>query len=320
MKYATDITRIIGGTPLVRINRMASGNNLVLAKLEMMNPLASVKDRIGLAMIEVAEKAGRIREGDLIVEPTSGNTGIALAFVCAAKGYRLILTMPESMSWERREILKRLGAELVLTPAGEGMEGALRRAREIAESEGAFMPQQFENPANPEVHARTTGPEIWNDTDGQVDIVVAGIGTGGTITGVGRYLKGQKSSIKVMGVEPAESPVLTGGGAGSHGIQGIGAGFIPRVLDMEVLDGVLTVKTDEAKNMARRLAREEGLFAGISAGAAMAAALRIDEEVKGKVVVVVFPDTGERYLSVSMGSEGNCCDKRENEEKSTEAS
>jgi cysteine synthase A len=302
LNYATDITRIIGGTPLIRINKLSSGKNLILAKLEMLNPLSSVKDRIGLAMIKAAEQSGRIQKGDLIVEPTSGNTGIALAFVCAAKGYRLILTMPESMSEERRKILKRLGAKLVLTPAGEGMGGAIRNAREIAEKEQAFMPQQFENPANPEVHTRTTGPEIWKDTDGQVDIFIAGIGTGGTITGVGRCLKAQKDSIEVIGIEPEESPVMTGGNAGIHGIQGIGAGFIPKILDMEILDRILTVKTSDAMEMALRLTREEGLFVGISSGAAMAAASRIDEEVKGKIIVVVFPDTGERYLSVHLDS------------------
>ncbi len=304
MRYATDITRLVGNTPLVRLNRLVSKNNLVFAKLEMFNPLASVKDRIGLAMIEAAEKSGRIGEGADIVEPTSGNTGIALAFICAARGYRLTLTMPESMSRERREILKRLGAELVLTPAGEGMKGAIEKAREIAKKTGAFMPQQFENPANPEIHYRTTALEIWEDTDGQVDIFVAGIGTGGTVSGVGRYLKERKAGIEVVGVEPSESPVLSGGSAGAHGIQGIGAGFVPKILNRDVVDRIVTVETGEAKEMFRALPLEEGLFVGISSGAAMAAARRIDTEVKGKIIVVLFPDTGERYLSVEAGSHG----------------
>ncbi len=298
MRYAKSITELVGKTPLVRVNRVTSGNNLILAKLEMFNPLSSVKDRIGLAMIEAAEKAGRIKEGDLIVEPTSGSTGIALAFVCATKGYRLILTMPESMSMERKEILKRLGAELVLTPAAEGMKGAVEKAREIAEERRAFMPMQFENPANPEIHFATTGEEIWRDTDGQVDIFVAGVGTGGTISGVGRCLKENKPSVEVVAVEPEESPVISGGKPGKHGIQGIGAGFIPRVFDAGVVDRTLTVTTLEAREMAARLAREEGLFVGISSGAAMAAALKIDREVKHKVIVALMPDTGERYLSV----------------------
>ncbi len=298
MRYASDITDLIGGTPLVKINRLIRGNNLVLAKLEMFNPLSSVKDRIGLSMIEAAERQGGIKAGDVIVEPTSGNTGIALAFVCAARGYRLILTMPESMSIERRKILQTLGAEIVLTPAQEGMRGAVQKAEEIAKELKAFMPQQFQNPSNPEIHRRRTAEEIWQDTDGQVDIFVAGVGTGGTITGVGTVLKERKPGVEIIAVEPAESPVLSGGPPGSHGIQGIGAGFVPAVLDREVIDRIIQVKTDDAKAMTRRLAREEGIFVGISSGAAMVAAQGVDEEVKDKVIVIIFPDTGERYLSL----------------------
>ncbi len=300
MRYAKDMTKLVGKTPLVRINRLASGDNLVLAKLEMFNPLSSVKDRIGLAMIEAAEKEGRIKKGDLIVEPTSGNTGIALAFVCATKGYRLVLTMPESMSVERREILRRLGAELVLTPATGGMKGAVEKAREIAEERRAFMPMQFENPANPAVHYETTGREIWEDTDGQVDHFIAGVGTGGTVSGVGRHLKGNKPSVEVIAVEPKESAVLSGEKPGKHGIQGIGAGFVPEVFDSNVVDRVLRVTTGEAQEMSARLAREEGVFVGISSGAAMVAALKIDREVTEKVIVVLLPDTGERYLSTAV--------------------
>jgi len=298
MRYAPDITHLIGSTPLVKVNRLVRGANLVLAKLEMFNPLASVKDRIGLAMIEDAERKGIITKGDRIVEPTSGNTGIALAFVCAARGYRLILTMPESMSIERRKILRILGAEIVLTPAAEGMKGAIKKAEEMATELKAFMPQQFENPANPAVHRRSTAEEIWQATDGQVDCFVAGVGTGGTVTGVGSTLKERKPGVEIVAVEPAESPVLSGGSPGSHGIQGIGAGFFPAVLDRELIDRIIPVKTEDAKEMARRLAREEGIFVGISSGAAMKAALQVDKEVDGKTIVVVFPDTGERYLSL----------------------
>jgi cysteine synthase A len=298
MRYAPDITHLIGATPLVRINCLVTGANLVLAKLEMFNPLSSVKDRIGLAMIEDAERKGIIKEGDVIVEPTSGNTGIALSFVCAARGYRLILTMPESMSIERRKILRVLGAEIVLTTAAEGMKGAVRKAEELAEELKAFMPQQFENPANPAVHRRSTAEEIWQATDGQVDCFVAGVGTGGTITGVGGVLKERKPQVAIVAVEPAESPVLSGGSLGSHGIQGIGAGFIPAVLDRGLIDRIIQVKTEGAKEMARSLAREEGIFVGISSGAAMKAALQVDTEVEDKTIVVVFPDTGERYLSL----------------------
>jgi cysteine synthase A len=298
MRYASDITHLIGATPLVRINRLVLGGNLVLAKLEMFNPLSSVKDRIGLSMIEDAERKGIIKEGDVIIEPTSGNTGIALAFVCAARGYRLILTMPESMSIERRKILRILGAEIVLTPATEGMKGAIKKAEEMAKDRKAFMPQQFENPANPAIHRRCTAEEIWQATDGQVDIFVAGVGTGGTITGVGGVLKERKPEVEIVAVEPAESPVLSGGSPGTHGIQGIGAGFIPAVLDREIIDRIIQVKTEDAKGMARRLAREEGIFVGISSGAAMEAAHQVDKEVEGRTIVVVFPDTGERYLSL----------------------
>lgn len=298
MQYASDITQLIGATPLVRINRLATGRNLVLAKLEMFNPLASVKDRIGLAMIEAAERQGILKAGDTIVEPTSGNTGIALAFVCAARGYKLILTMPENMSIERRKILRILGAEIVLTPAQDGMQGAVKKAEEMSKELKVFMPQQFGNPANPAAHRCGTAEEIWGASDGGVDCFVAGVGTGGTITGVGGMLKERKPEITIVAVEPAESPVLSGGSPGSHGIQGIGAGFVPAVLDAGLIDRIIQVKTEEAKEMAGRLAREEGIFVGISSGAAMVSAQQIDNEVKDKTIVVVFPDTGERYLSL----------------------
>jgi cysteine synthase A len=298
MRYASDITHLIGSTPLVRINRLVGGDNLVLAKLEMFNPLSSIKDRIGLSMIEDAELRGIIKAGDVIVEPTSGNTGIALAFVCAARGYRLILTMPESMSIERRQILRLLGAEIVLTPAADGMRGAIQKAEEMTKELKAFMPQQFENPANPAIHRRSTAEEVWEATDGQVDIFVAGVGTGGTITGVGGVLKERKPGVEIVAVEPVESAVLSGGAPGSHGIQGIGAGFIPAVLDRGLIDRVIQVKTEKAKEMARRLAREEGVFVGISSGAAMEAVCQVDKDAKGKTIVVILPDTGERYLSL----------------------
>jgi cysteine synthase A len=298
MRYAADITELIGGTPLVKINRLVTGTNLVLAKLEMFNPLSSVKDRIGLSMIDDAERRGIIKTGDRIIEPTSGNTGIALAFVCAARGYRLILTMPESMSIERRKILRLLGADIVLTPAKEGMNGAVKKAQEMAAELKAFMPQQFENPANPAIHRRQTAEEIWQATDGQVDIFVAGVGTGGTITGVGSVLKERKPGAEIVAVEPLESPVLSGGKPGSHGIQGIGAGFIPAVLDQVLIDRIIQVQTEEAKAMSTKLAQEEGIFVGISSGAAMKAVQQVDTEVEGKTIVTVFPDTGERYLSL----------------------
>jgi len=298
MKYASDITHLIGQTPLVKINRLVTGENLVLVKLEQFNPLSSIKDRIGLAMIEDAERKGIIKSGDCIVEPTSGNTGIALAFVCAARGYRLFLTMPESMSIERRKILRILGAEIILTPAAEGMKGAVQKAEEMAKELKAFMPQQFKNPANPAVHRHGTAEEIWGTTDGQVDVFVAGVGTGGTITGVGDILKERKPEVAIVAVEPSESPVLSGGAPGSHGIQGIGAGFVPDVLASELIDRIIQVKTEEAKEMVQRLAREEGIFVGISSGAAMKAAQQVDKEVKAKTIVVVLPDTGERYLSL----------------------
>ncbi|MCX7413077.1 MAG: cysteine synthase A [Planctomycetia bacterium] len=294
----------IGRTPLVRINRLTSGLNArVLAKIEGRNPAYSVKCRIGAAMIWDAERSGRLKPGQHVVEPTSGNTGIALAFVCAAKGYPLTLLMPESMSIERRQLLKGLGANLVLTPAAEGMRGAVARAEEIATDPQYFMPQQFKNPANAEIHLRTTGPEIWNDTEGKVDVFVAGVGTGGTITGVSRFFKetqGQK--LHTVAVEPAGSPVLSGGAAGPHKIQGIGAGFVPDVLDRSLIDEILTVTNEEAFAIARRLAKEEGILCGISCGAAMHAALRVAArpESEGKTIVVVLPDSGERYLSTGI--------------------
>ncbi len=300
-RIADDITKLVGNTPLVRLGRIGKGLPAeVVAKLESFNPLSSVKDRIGLSMIEAAEKAGKIRKDTIIVEPTSGNTGIALAFVCAARGYRLILTMPDTMSLERRQLLKFLGAELVLTPGAEGMKGAIRKAEEIlAGKKNGFMPLQFANPANPEIHRRTTAQEIWNDTDGKVDIFVAGVGTGGTITGVSDVIKKKKPSFKAVAVEPAGSPVISGGEAGPHKIQGIGAGFIPKVLRRDLLDEVITVQNDEAGHMARRLAAEEGILAGISSGANVHAAVQVASrpENKGKMVVTVICDTGERYLS-----------------------
>lgn len=299
-----DITKTIGNTPLVRLNRIVQGSKAtVLAKLECFNPLASVKDRIGVAMIEAAENAGLIDKDTVIVEPTSGNTGIALAFVCAARGYRLILFMPETMSMERRALLRFLGAELVLTPGAEGMRGAVARALEFARNTPkSFVPQQFENLANPEIHRRTTAEEIWRDTDGQVDIVVGGVGTGGTLTGVGQVIKARKPSFRIVAVEPAASPVLSGGQPGPHKIQGIGAGFVPAVLDRSVIDEVITVTDADAIATARALARLEGILAGISSGAAAWAAVEVAKrpENAGKMIVVVLPDTGERYLSTVL--------------------
>jgi len=301
MRIADDVTQLIGNTPLVRLNRVTDGAGAtVVAKLEYFNPLSSVKDRIGVAMIEAAEREGRIGPDTVILEPTSGNTGIALAFVCAAKGYRCALVMPETMSQERRVLLRALGAELILTPAAEGMPGAVRRAEEMAAADSRYyVPQQFKNPANPEVHRRTTAEEIWRDTDGQADILVAGVGTGGTITGVGQVIKPRKPSFRCIGVEPAASPVLSGGKPGPHPIQGIGAGFVPEILDMSVVDEVIPVEASDAIAMARRLAREEGVFAGISSGAAVWAAVQVARrpENRGLLIVVVVPSTGERYLS-----------------------
>ena len=304
MKIADSITDLIGNTPLVRLGRIGGGlPGRVVAKLEFFNPAASVKDRIGAAMIEAAEREGKIKEDTIILEPTSGNTGVGLAFVCAAKGYRLALTMPESMSEERREILKAFGAELILTPASEGMTGAVVRAQELAAQDSRyFVPQQFENPANPEIHRRTTAEEIWRDTDGEADVIVAGVGTGGTITGVAEVLKERKPSFRAIAVEPADSPVLSGGKAGPHKIQGIGAGFVPAVLNREVIDEVIQVATADAQETARALARREGIFAGISSGAAAWAALEVArrEESRDKLIVVVLPDTGERYLTTDL--------------------
>ncbi|MGA5299557.1 cysteine synthase A [Nucisporomicrobium flavum] len=298
-----DITALIGRTPLVRLSRFEPGLPArLLAKLESANPGGSVKDRIALAMIEAAEATEELRPGVPIVEATSGNTGIGLAMVAAARGYRLTLTMPESMSAERRALLAAYGAELVLTPAADGMRGAVARALEIADERRAFLPRQFDNPANPEVHRRTTALEIWNDTDGDLDAVVGGVGTGGTLTGVGQVLKEKKPGLRVYAVEPAESPVLSGGAPGPHGIQGIGAGFVPEVLDPTVYDEVVRVSVDQARSAARRLAHSEGILAGVSSGAALYAAARVARrpEFEGRTVVVVLPDTGERYLSTPL--------------------
>ncbi len=298
-----DLRWTVGRTPLVRLHRLMPPGSRVYAKLEFYNPTSSVKDRIAVAMVEAAERDGRLAPGGTVVEPTSGNTGVGLAFVCAARGYRCILTMPESMSEERRKLLKMLGAELVLTPAEEGMRGAIEQAEAIArETDGAFMPNQFENPANPEVHRRTTAEEIWRDTDGQADVVVAGVGTGGTITGVAQVLKARKADFRAVAVEPARSPVLSGGQPGPHGIQGIGAGFVPKVLDTSVVDEVVTVEDEEALEWARRAAREEGILAGISSGAALAAAhqLAVREETADRLIVVVLASCAERYLSTAL--------------------
>jgi len=300
MKIAPDITALIGNTPLVRINKLNMGGAELVAKLEFFNPMSSVKDRIGLAMIEDAEKKGTLKKGSVIIEPTSGNTGIALAFVAAVKGYRLILTMPETMSVERRKLLFSLGAEIVLTDGPKGMRGAVEKAEELAgQTKNAVILQQFKNPANVAIHRSTTAEEIWNDTDGKVDVFIAGVGTGGTITGVGEVLKQKKPGVRVVAVEPETSPVLSGGQPGRHGIQGIGAGFVPDILNRSVIDEIIKVKDEDAGKIARELARKEGIFAGISSGAALWAALEVSrrEENKGKLIVVVLPDTGERYLS-----------------------
>jgi len=304
-KIYDNVTETIGKTPLVRLNRITKGLEAeIIAKLESFNPCGSVKDRIGIAMIEAAEKGGLIKPGEsIIVEPTSGNTGCALAFVCAVKGYKCILIMPEDMSQERRCLCEIFGADLILTPAKEGMRGAVRKAEEIAmQNPKVFVPQQFSNPANPAIHRRTTGKEIWDDTEGKVDIIVAGVGTGGTITGVAQYIKERKPSSLVVAVEPVESPVLSGGSPGSHKIQGLGAGFIPQVLDLKLIDEIITVSYPESVEMARKLARMEGILAGISSGAALHAALNLAkrEEHKGKTIVVILPDTGERYISTEL--------------------
>lgn len=304
---AKDITQLIGGTPLVELGRIGRGlKATVVAKLEAFNPCSSVKDRIGLSMIEAAEREGLINADTVIVEPTSGNTGIALAFVCAAKGYKLILTMPDTMSVERRKLLKIFGADLILTPGSEGMPGAVRRAEELAASDSKyFLPQQFRNPANPEVHSRTTAMEIWDDTGGGIDILVAGVGTGGTITGVAEVIKQRKPAFRAIAVEPIDSPVLSGGKPGAHKIQGIGAGFVPEVLRMDLVDEVIRVSHQDAGATARRLAREEGILAGISCGAALWAALEVAKrpDSENKMIVVVLPDTGERYLSTWLFEE-----------------
>lgn len=307
MNIKNSMLELVGATPLVQLNRMATGCKARLAaKLESANPCFSVKDRIGLNMILAAEREGKIQPGGVIVEPTSGNTGIALAFVCAVRGYKLILTMPESMSLERRTLLKGFGAELVLTPAAEGMRGAVAKAEKIAAStKGAYLPQQFRNPANPEVHRLTTAEEIWRDTDGTVGVFVAGVGTGGTITGVGQMLKQRRPGVRVVAVEPADSPVLSGGKPGPHAIQGIGAGFVPDVLDRAVIDEIITVSNEDAMATARRLIREEGILCGISSGAIAHAALQVAkrEENAGKLVVFIVCDTGERYLSTKLFAE-----------------
>jgi cysteine synthase A len=306
---ANNMTEVVGDTPLVKLGRMAHGLRAeVVAKVESLNPLSSIKDRIGVAMIDAAEHEGRLKAGATVVEPTSGNTGIALAFVCAARGYKLILTMPDSMSLERRKLLKALGAELVLTLGAQGMSGAVAEAERLAKSTpNSFMPNQFANPANPQAHRKTTAEEIWRDTDGRVDILVAGVGTGGTITGVAEVIKKRKPSFRAVAVEPAASPLLSQGKTGRHGIQGIGAGFVPQVLNRKIIDEIVTVTDEDAMATARRLAVEEGILAGISSGAAAWAALEIAKraESKNKLIVVILPDSGERYLSTRLfGADG----------------
>ncbi|MDR2921869.1 MAG: cysteine synthase A [Treponema sp.] len=306
MARVEKITDLVGNTPLVKINKLNESEAIVYAKLESFNPLHSVKDRIALSMIETAEKEGKIKKGTVIIEPTSGNTGIGLAYVAAVKGYRIILTMPETMSIERRKLLKALGAELELTEGAKGMKGAIAKAEELAAATpNSFIPQQFNNPANPAIHEKTTGPEIWNDTDGKVDIVVGGVGTGGTVTGAGRFLKSKKPGVKVVAVEPSASPVLSGGKGGPHKIQGIGAGFVPQVYDPAVIDEIYQTDDVKAGTAARRLAKEEGIIVGISSGSVLEAALTVAKrpENKGKTIVAVLPDTGERYLSTWLWEE-----------------
>ncbi len=304
MRIADNVTQLIGNTPLVMLNRSAKGSNAVIAaKLESFNPLSSVKDRIGYAMIEDGEKKGLIKDNTIIIEPTSGNTGIALAYVCAVKGYRLLLTMPDTMSVERRDLLKALGAELVLTPGTAGMKGAVEKAEKLhREIPDSFMPNQFDNPANTDIHYRTTAQEIWNDTDGTIDILVAGVGTGGTITGAARALKQKKPNLVSIAVEPSGSPVLSGGKAGPHKIQGIGAGFLPGILDTGLIDEIIRVTGEDAASFSRKLAIEDGIFAGISSGAAAWAAVEVGRrsENEDKLIVVILPDTGERYLSTGL--------------------
>jgi cysteine synthase A len=308
MNIYEDITKTVGRTPLVRLHRITEGVKAqVVVKLESFNPLSSIKDRIGVAMIDDAEKRGLLKKDSVIIEPTSGNTGIALAFVAAARGYKLILTMPDTMSMERRQLLQIFGAEVVLTPGAEGMKGAVKKAEELtASTPNAYMPQQFNNPANPEIHRKTTAEEIWNDTDGEIDILVAGVGTGGTITGISEVIKKRKPTFKAIAVEPEASPVLSGGQPGPHKIQGIGAGFVPQVLDRSIIDEIVKVSNDNAGITARRLAREEGILVGISCGAALWAALEVAKrkENEGKLIVVILPDTGERYLSTWLFKEG----------------
>jgi len=300
-KIYEDITQTVGNTPLVKINKLNKVAKVtILAKMESFNPLSSVKDRIGLSMIEAAEKEGLLNKDSIVVEPTSGNTGISLAFVCATKGYKLILTMPDTMSIERRSLLRIFGAELVLTEGAKGMKGAIDRAEELVKNTpNSFMPQQFDNPANPDIHRKTTAEEIWKDTDGKVDVFISGVGTGGTVTGVGEALKQRKPSVKIIALEPVESQVLSGGAPGGHKIQGIGAGFIPDVINRDIIDEIITVSHADAGRIARRLAKEEGILVGISSGAAMWAALEVAKrkESEGKTIVVLLPDTGERYLS-----------------------
>jgi len=302
-KIAKDITELIGNTPLVKLNKIGKGGASIVVKVESFNPLSSIKDRIALSMIEAAEKSGNVNKDTIFIEPTSGNTGIGLAFVCAAKGYKLILIMPETMSIERRQLFKALGSEVILTEGSKGMLGAVDKAKEMAAADDKYLLlQQFENPANPEIHRKTTALEIWNDTDGKIDILVAGVGTGGTITGVGEILKKKKKTVKIIAVEPKDSPVLSGGKPGPHAIQGIGAGFIPDVLNRKIIDEIITVSNDDAFGTARELAKKEGILAGISSGAALWAALQAAKrpENKGKLIVVVLPDSGERYLSTGL--------------------